>query len=897
MVALSDGGVVRIRPITPADAPAHRAFFERLSPETVYFRFFSPKNKLSDRELEYFTSLDYVDRFAVVAVLDDEIIAVARYEKLSHPVDDGSGPVAEVAFVVDDDQQGRGLGTVLLEYLAAAARANGINRFVAQTLPNNSRMLEVFHHAGWQVTDRFDSGVIEIAFDIVPTAESIAIADERDRKAAARSVARLLEPTSVAVIGASRVPDSVGHAVFRNLLEGGFDGPVYPVNPSSPSVGGVAAYPTVADVPGPVDLAVIAVPAPVVPDVVRQCAAKGVAGLVILSAGFRETGAEGAELEREVLETCRMHGMRMIGPNCIGVANTVVGLNATFAPSAPMAGNVGFMSQSGGLGIALLEWTSRLGLGMSSFVSAGNKADVSGNDLIQYWEQDPSTDVILLYIESFGNPRKFGRIARRVSMNKPIVAVKGGRTSAGSRAASSHTAAAASSEVAVAALFRQAGVIRVDTLDELFSVAQVLATQPLPSGKRVAIVGNSGGPGILAADACTDAGLDVVVLSEATQHALRDLLGPKAAVANPVDLVAAAGAYEYEEALRMVLADERVDALLVIYTPPLVTTPDEIAEAVVRGVAGSPKPVVANFLGAGNVPRALKGEGEGIGAGVRVPTFASPEPAAIALGRVARYADWRRRDVGVLPEYDDVDKVAARALVDRVLAERPEGRWLHLDEGAELLTAYGIRIAPTRRAIDAEGAVAEAEALGFPVVLKAASGSLVHKTELGAVRVGLESPAEVREAFAQMSQRLGEQLGGVVVQPMVDRGVETIVGVVHDRSFGPLVMFGLGGVATELLADRAFRILPITDVDAAELVRSLKGSPLLTGYRGAEPSDLKALEELIMRLGALVQDVPEIAELDCNPVASTPHGAVALDVKVRLAPAPTAGLDSVRSLL
>jgi acyl-CoA synthetase (NDP forming) len=584
--------------------------------------------------------------------------------------------------------------------------------------------------------------------------------------------------------------------------------------------------------------------------------------------------------------------MRLVGPNCMGVINTdpAVSMNATFAPVPPLPGPVAFLSQSGGLGIAILEEAARLGIGVSSFVSVGNKADVSGNDLIQYWEQDERTAVILLYLESFGNPRKFARIARRVSRVKPIVAVKGGRTAAGRRGAASHTAALASPDVAVDALFHQAGVIRVDTLEELFAVAQVLSTQPVPAGRRVGIVGNAGGPGILAADACEGAGLEVPELSEATQAELRSFLPPTAGVRNPVDMVASATAADYERALRAVAADPGIDAVIAMFTPPLVTRADDVARAIAAAAEQSAKPVVANFLAQSGTPEPLR-------TGTRVvPSFAFPETAARALAAAARYGEWLARPEGTVPTFDDIDRDAARAVVAAAVASHPDGCWLDAESAARLLCAYRIPVAAVQRVGSADEAVAAAEALGLPVALKAAAPELVHKSDVGGVRLDLASGDEVRRAYEEMAAALGERMGGALVQRMVPAGVETIVGVVQDPAFGPLVMFGSGGTAVELFGDRAFRILPLTDLDAAELVRATKGSPLLFGYRGAPPTDVGALCDVLLRVATLADEVPEVAEADLNPVIVSPSGAVVVDAKIRLVPHAAAPEDAVRRL-
>jgi len=558
-------------------------------------------------------------------------------------------------------------------------------------------------------------------------------------------------------------------------------------------------------------------------------------------------------------------------------------MNAMFAPQSPATGNVAFMSQSGGLGIELMSQAAGLGIGISDFVSVGNKADVSGNDLLQYWADDPHTDVILMYLESFGNPRKFARLARRIARAKPIVAVKSGRSAAGRRAASSHTAALATPDIAVDALFRQAGVIRVDTLDELLATAMLLAHQPVPEGRRVAIVSNAGGPGILAADACAGAGLEVPELSESSQGALRALVARDATVRNPVDLVAGATAEQFERALRIALQDDGIDALLAIFVPPLVTRAQDVARAIASASEGAgDKPVVACFLGKAGVPEELRGEN-----GRRtIPSFAFPEAAAHALGRVAGLADWRRRPTGTVPVFGDIDLPGARAIVASALDMHPDGAWLDPDDAGALLACFGIPAAAFSVVSGLESAVAAADELGYPVALKTAVPEIVHKSDVGGVALDLDDAAAVERAYIHMAQALGGAMGPTVIQQMVAPGVETIVGVTHDPSFGPLVLFGLGGVTAELLADRAFRIVPITDEDAHELVRSLRGSPLLFGYRGRPDVDTGALEELLLRVGQLADELSEVAEMDLNPVVVSPDGVIAVDVKIRIVPAP-----------
>ena len=886
----ADGRTVRIRPITTDDNERVLQLYEHLSPESMYLRFFSPVPAEMARDTERLTEVDQDQHVVIAAEVDDELVALARYDRQP------PGDVAEAAFVVDDAHQHRGLGTLLLEHLAAIGRDRGIHRFVATILPQNRPMLEVFRDAGYEVTSHFEQGAISVTFSIEPTDASLAAQLGREHLAEARSIADLLTPSSIAVIGASRRPRTVGHEIFRNLLRGGFTGPAYPVNPNARAVRGVRSYPTINDVPDPVDVAVVTVPAADVPEVVRQCAVKGVRGIVIISAGFAELGRDHAGAEHELVDLARRHGMRVVGPNCMGIINTnpAVSMNATFAPFLPTRGRVAFSSQSGALGIELLGRANQIGLGISTFVSVGNKADVSGNDLLQYWEEDPDTDVVLLYVESFGNPRKFARLARRVSKRKPIVAVKSGRSPAGTRAAGSHTAALASSDVAVDALFRQAGVIRVDTLEELFDTAQVLAHQPLPTGRRLAILSNGGGPGILAADACAGAGLEVPELGSATQATIRSFASPDASVRNPVDLIASASAETYERALRTVLADDAVDAVLVIFVPPLVTQPAEVAMAI-RSAAQTTdsKPVVACFLGSQGIPDALRASGPGERS---IPSFAFPEAAVAALGRASEYAAWRRRREGSVPRLPALDVGRARALVSEQLALSPDGVWLDAGVAHDLCECFGIAVAPIATAESESAAVEASEKLGYPVALKAASGAIVHKTDVGAVRLGLASADDVRSAFAAMHERLGDRMGGAIVQPMVEAGVETIVGVTRDELFGSLVVFGMGGTTAELIRDTELRIVPITNVDAHEMVRSLRTSPLLFGYRGASPADVDALEELLLRVGRFADELPEVAELDCNPVIVSPSGVAVVDVKVRLVPLPPSPLPGVRRM-
>jgi acetyl coenzyme A synthetase (ADP forming)-like protein len=885
-VVLADGGTVHLRPIRADDDEGLLGLYNRLSDESIYLRFFSPVPRPTASQIEHLSDVDYDRRFALVAELGDDIVGVARYDRVSDAE-------AEVAFTVQDDQQGRGLGTILLEHLAVIARAHGISRFVAETLPQNRRMLGVFRDAGFASTRTLDQGTYSVSLDLEPTADSVDAQLAREHMSEARSIRRLLAPGSIAVIGASRTPRTIGNAVVRNLLAGDFAGPVYPVNPNAVSIAGVRAFANVRDIPDHVDLALITVPAAKVLDVARDCAAARVGGLVVISAGFAEAHGE-RHRERELVALARRNGMRIVGPNCMGVVNTNpdVRMNATFAPFEAAPGRVGFASQSGGLGIELIARAGEFGLGISTFVSMGNKADVSGNDLLQYWDEDPDTDVMLLYLESFGNPRKFARIARRVAQNKPIIAVKGGRTPAGARATSSHTAALASPDVAVDALFRQAGVIRVDTLEDLFATAAVVLHQPLPEGRRIGIVTNGGGPGILAADACSAAGLDVPELAPATQAVLGEFASPDAGLKNPVDLVASARADDYERALRTLLAAAEIDAVLAIFVPPLVTSADDVARAIATAAqdAGA-KPVVACFLGRTGTLDVLPGT-----EGTRIPTFGFPEAAVAALGHAADLGQWRRRAAGEVPVLANVDEAHARAIVAERLVRSPEGEWLDPHVARELLACFGLPVIPVSWVASAGAAVAAAVEIGFPVALKAGAGEIVHKSDVGGVVLGLESAEAVEDAFARMHVALGDQMGGAVVQPMVAPGVETIVGVTRDRSFGSLVLFGMGGYAAELTRDTQLRIVPLTDVDAHELVRELRASALLFGYRNTPHVDVDALEHVLLRVGRLADALPEVAELDCNPVVVSPDGATIVDWKVRLEPHGWTAPESLRRM-
>jgi len=880
-VVLHDGGTVHVRPILHDDGDRLRDLLSRMSKESVFFRFLGPKTHLSDAEVAYYTGVDYVDRMALVAESGDLMVAVGRYDRLEDPTE------AEVAFAVADAHQGRGIGTLLLEHLAVVAREHGIEHFVANVHGENYRMLQVFRDAGFDVDTHIVDGTHLVGIPLTLTDRAAAAIDERERHARAASVERILRPKSIAVIGAGRSHDSVGHVVLRNLLAGEFSGPVYPVNPHTTHVGGVPTFPSVEAVPGPVDLAVVTVPAAATLEVLQSCATAGVKALVLISAGYAETGAEGAALEREVVALAHRHDMRLVGPNCLGIACTSsdVSMDATFSPVAPRRGRAGFTSQSGALGIAMLAHAAEVGFGLSSFVSVGNAADVSALDLLEYWDTDPETSVALLYLESFSEPRRFARVARQVSRNKPIVAVKSGRTASGSRAARSHTAALASPDLAVDALFRQAGVIRVGTLGELLDVAAVLAEQPPPRGRRIAIVSNAGGPAILAADACESAGLEVPALSPTTQAAIEAVALPGAAVRNPVDLIAAATPEQFEVTVKAVLADDMVDGVIVAYTPVLMNSGDAVAAAVDRAAEsqGQQKPVVATFFG--GRPRTAG-----------VPVVRYPESAATSLAHAAWYAEWCDRPEGEVPALAGIDIVGARNLASGALAREEQGGWLDTGDAFALCGRYGIAVASSETATTPQEAASAAERVGCPVALKATGPQLLHKSDVGGVVLDLPTPEAASAAFARMQAHLGARMDGALVQEMAPEGFEAIVGSVSDPNFGPVLMFGLGGTAAELLEDRAMRILPITDLDAADLVRGLRSSPLLFGYRGAPALDVAALEDLLLRVGRMLDDIGQIAEMDLNPVVVSTSGILVVDARIRLAPASAHPELTVRRL-
>ena len=874
-LVLRDGTVAAVRRSTAADRDLMRRFFHELSPESRRRRFFTagePADALVDRLCDSADEQRSVTLVAVRQVGDDtRFIAVGSYLA-------GAPGVAETAFAVDDRFHGKGLATDLLERLATIAAAHGFRRFEATTLTDNNAMLEVFRDSGFEVRSKTAVGVIDVVLELTPSAAGVVSAEARHRRATAASLRPMLEPRAVAVVGASRDPASIGRRVLDALVAAGFSGPIYPVNPAAAEIAGLRAYASARDVPAGVDLAVIAVPRDRVPAVVDDCAAAGVKSLVVITAGYAEAGAEGRALQQELVERVRRYGMRMVGPNCMGLLNATpaMRLNASFSPIFPPAGHVGLSSQSGALGLAILALAINRGVGLSTFVSVGNKADVSSNDLLEYWEEDETTRVILLYLESFGNPRRFARLARRISRTKPIVAVKAGRTRGGSRAAGSHTAALAANDVAVEALFHQSGVIRADTIDEMFDIAACLDAQPLPAGRRVAIVTNAGGPGILAVDACESAGLTVAPFSEETRGRLSAFLPAAASTGNPVDMVASAGPDEYRQAIEIALTDKDTDALIVIFAPvdvkqaPLTVTAirDGIANA--RRAGATQKPILACVMADQGRPQPLDLGAE------RIPAYAFPENAARALARIATYAEWRAQPPGLLWGFDDVHAEEARQVCRGAIEARGED-WLTAEETQRVLNAFGLPLAASAVAHTADQAAALAAVLGFPVVAKILSHEVQHKTEVGGVCLNLQNESAVRRAFADILARAKDAgvlaaVDGVLIQPMLTGGVETMIGVAADRLFGPLIGFGLGGIYVELLGDVRFRIAPLTDRDADELMREIRGFRLLQGYRGQPAADVAALRDVLLRVSRLADEVPEIVELDLNPVIVLPAG-------------------------
>ena len=871
-VLLRDGQAAHLRPIHPEDRDLLVEFYEQVSAESKYLRFFAPMPHLSERDIKRFTEVDHHERVAFVLTVAQKIIAVGRFDTIPHKA--GEPKVAEVAFLVQDAHQGRGIAQLLLEHLAQAGRERGVDMFEAEVLPENQRMIQIFREAGYHVAGGYEDGVMRLVFPIDATDTSVSVMQAREHRAEARSIQNFFNARSVAVIGASRRQDTIGQTLVRNLVLGDYQGRVYVVNPAAKSVAGLPAYPSVSDIPDEVDIAIVAVPSEAVPDVVLDCANKGVHGLVVVSSGFAETGDEGRQRQRRLVGLARSYGLRLIGPNCLGIINTAAeySLNASLAPTMPPRGRAGFFCQSGALGVAILEKVGRRGLGLSTFVSAGNRADVSGNDLLQYWEEDDATEVVLLYLESIGNPRKFSRIARRVSRRKPVIAVKSGRSTQGVPMGHAVRSMQAP-QAAVDAMFRQAGVIQVDTLDEMFDVAQLVAHQPLPRGRRVAVVGNSDALGLLAADAAASVGL---VARE-----------PRATGSE-------ATAEDFEEALDAAIDDPEVDSVVAVFIPPLNTSGAEVAHVLAAVGEQSDKPLVSTFLGVEGIPELLRvpdvaGSTAGRGS---VPSYPAVEAAVRALARVVDYAEWRRKPEGDLVTPDEVDLPRARSIVNSALAESPEGRELTFAELRELLDAYGIELWDRREVKTEDEAVEAAEAFGYDVVLKATAEHLRQRPDLAHVWRNIDTEAEMRDAWQTMHELIDHpEAAGFVVQKNAEPGVPVAIAGMEDPLFGPVVSFGVSGPATELLGDRSYRIPPMHSGEAAEMVREIKAAPLLFGYRGSEKVDVVSIERLLLRIAQLKNDLPQVRALDLNLILVGADGATVLNAVGRVEPVSDARSD------
>lgn len=863
-IVLRDGSIARVRPIRPDDADRLRAFHDKQSPESIYLRFFAPIPHLSDHDVQRFTHVDYVDRVALVVTVRGDIIGIGRYDV----IEDGA---AEVAFNISDHFQGRGVGSVLLEHLAAIGQEQGVSRFVADVLPQNRKMLHVFADAGYEVTHAFEDGVIEVEFGISPTEKSQAVVLAREHRAEARSIRGVLYPASVAVVGASRRAGSIGHELLAGILEGGFTGPVYAVNPETEEVLGLRSYAKVSDIGEPVDLVFVTVPAAKVLDVVDDCAAAGVKALLVGSAGFAESGPEGAARQAELLRRARDSGMRVLGPNSYGIVNSdpETSLHAALVPHEPPAGGLGLFTQSGALGIAVLEQAAERNLGVSVFASAGNRVDISGNDLMQYFIDDERTTAVGLYLETVGNPRKFSRIARHLALRKPVIVVKSGVTSysvpPGHQVRQTHVPVAA-----FEAMLAQAGVIRVDTVYQMFDVAQLLMHQPLPAGPRVGIVGNSAAMSALSAEACLSFGLEVV-------H------GP---VTLPVDAEPEA----VDRAVRAAFDDESVDSVLTCFIPQLFVQDDRVARAVAAAAATSDKPCLATFLGMRGIHEELSGVNVARGADTppeTVPAYGMPEDAVRALAAATAYGKWRARYHGRQVTPSGLSRSAAQRVIDTVLAETPKGRALSTSEARTLLAAYGLTLWDTIPVATADEAVDAARRIGAPVVLKSVSPTVRHQTGLQGIRADLSSEASVREAWLALSHRLAP-IGAdrFAVQRMAQPGLSCVVRSTEDPLFGPTVSFSVAGPPTELLGDIAYRIPPLTDIDVKDLLTEIKSAPLLRGHRGATPVDRSALANVIERVAVLADEHPEIASLELNPVNARPGGVDVLGAEIHVAPAP-----------
>jgi len=854
---LADGTTVEIRPAGAADFDAVKAMHEAMSPDNTYLRFFNLSRLAAETEARRICRESRPGRVALLALAAGEVVGCASYDALDGPA--GPRNTAEVAFAVADRMHHRGIATLLLEHLVSFARSRQITAFTAETLSENTPMLRVFADAGLPVQRHCEDGVVEMTFPLPSEGDGTALdtflnaVAERERRADTASLRHVLAPESVVVIGASRERGTVGRAILDNIRTGGYAGRLYVVNPRARQINGERCLASVLDLPEPADLAVIAVPAAAVLNVAQQCGQRGVRSLVVITSGL--DAADCADL----LAVCRRHGMRLVGPNCFGVAVPGIGLDATFAARHPQPGSVGLVTQSGGLGFAMVDQLSRLGIGISSFASVGTKLDVSSNDLLMWWEQDGVTKLAVLYIESFGNPRKFARTARRVGASMPVVAVEAGRP-----------------EARREALFEQAGVITTRSLGDMVETTALLASQPVPAGRTIAIVSNVGSAGVLAADACASLGLTVHRPRGLTSRRLRTLIPNTGAAGGPVDTSAAVSAETFRQCLELLAADDEVDAMIALVLPTAAT--GDLVTAIQQ--ADVSVPLAAVVLDQPDSVRLLpRTEGAG-----QIPAYGYPEAAAAAMARAARYGAWRTEPRGQVPSFPDVSTQDARTLVRGFLHAMIGGGWMPPGQTAELLRCYGVPLVELVGASNEDKAVEAFRAAAGPVVLKADVPGLLHKTDAGAVELDLRTEAEVRAAYRRLAERFGKRQRRVLVQPMIAGGTEVIVGVTDDHVFGPLVVFGLGGVTTEVLADHAARLTPLTDTDADQLVGSIRSAPLLRGNRGQPAADVGALRDLLLRVSRLADDLPEVAELDLNPVIARPDGAFVVDARIKLTP-------------
>jgi len=874
-VILKDGSTTIFRPITTDDVDAWLGFYSTLSDRTKFLRLHHIPKEMRREDALRFCTVDYKNSFAFVAEAIEggkkRIVAVGRYNRMP------DGTTAEVAFVIEDKYQEKGIGTKFIEWLAVVARENDIDTFEAYVMQENTMMLSVFQGYGFHMKREFRDNIVYITFPLTKTPEVVKKKDERAHTATYNSLKSIISPRSVAVIGASNRKGSIGQLVFQSVMQNGFSGIIYPVTPTSMAVMSVKAYPSILDIQGEIDLAIIVVPAPQVLQVADECGRKKVKGIIVISDGFRERGHEGEALEKALRETAFGYGMRIIGPNCMGFINTDprISLNATFALISPLHGNIAFISQSGALGLGILQFAKKLDIGFSNFMSVGNRADIASTDMLQYWERDPATRVILLYLESFDNTDKFSRISKRVSMKKPILAIKGGTSDAGSRAAMSHTGAMATSDIVSDALFRQAGIIRVNSIENLFHSARLLASQPVPRGRRVAILTNGGGPGTVAADSCSYNDLILQPISKGISEKLKAVITRDIGINNPLDLTAGISAKEFEATLKILAEDPDNDAIILIYVPPAGEGIEEIEDAI-RTVAPlaakKEKPLVACFVGQTDLA------GKHMPHEQFVPYYPFPEDAVIALTNAVRYGEMVRGDHGNIPVFSDIESKTGKNLVKSVLIsshERP--LWVPNKEMNELLGNYRIRTVETGQAETASEAAALAVKIGFPVVIKLVSSTITHKSDVGGVILDVKTREEADASFNQIRDNLAKmgrehEMQGVMIQKMLKDGAEVIVGVKEDASLGHVIMFGLGGIYAELLKDTAVRLHPLRDSDAREMISSVKMVELLKGYRGSTPMDMQSLEELLLRISAMVEDIPQITEMDLNPIKVLPQG-------------------------